>query len=114
MRSLELAVLLGGMLTADGRAQVGIGATPTTGNASQASTQTNPSLAGDKSSDGGRPIYISGKVVMQEKKAEYPGLYAHFHGLVAAGKSDADVAPLRIVADAFMLGKRIAAPEYIE
>jgi tetratricopeptide (TPR) repeat protein len=66
MRSLELAVLLGGMLTADGRAQVGIGATPTTGNASQASTQTNPSLAGDKSSDGGRPIYISGKVVMQD------------------------------------------------
>ena len=36
MRSLELAVLLGGMFAADGRAQVGIGATPTTGNAPQA------------------------------------------------------------------------------
>lgn len=63
---------------------------------------------------GGTTLEIDGKVVMQEKEAEYPGLYAHFHGLVAAGKSDADFAPLRIVADAFMLGKRIAAPEYIE
>jgi len=63
---------------------------------------------------GGTTLEIDGKVVMQEKEAEYPGLYAHFHGLVASGKSDADFAPLRIVADAFMLGKRIAAAEYIE
>ena len=63
---------------------------------------------------GGTTLEINGKVVMQEKEAEYPGLYAHFHGLVASSKSDADFAPLRIVADAFMLGKRIAAAEYIE
>ena len=37
MRSLELAVLLGGMFAAEGQTQVGIGTTPTTGNAPQAS-----------------------------------------------------------------------------
>jgi D-galactose 1-dehydrogenase len=63
---------------------------------------------------GGTTLELDGKVIMQEKEAEYPGLYAHFDALVRAGKSDADFSPLRIVADAFMVGKRIAAPEYIE
>lgn len=63
---------------------------------------------------GGTTLELDGKVVMQEKEAEYAGLYAHFQKLVADGKSDADFAPLRIIADAFMVGKRIAAPEYIE
>jgi len=63
---------------------------------------------------GGTILEIDGQPVMQEPEREYPGLYAHFHELIASGASDADFAPLRIVADAFMLGKRIAAPEYIE
>jgi D-galactose 1-dehydrogenase len=63
---------------------------------------------------GGTRLEIDGKLVMQEKEAEYPGLYAHFAELVRNGKSDADFSPLRIVADAFLVGKRIAAPEYIE
>jgi D-galactose 1-dehydrogenase len=63
---------------------------------------------------GGTTLEIDGKTVMQEKEAEYPGLYAHFYDLVCKEKSDADFSPLRIVADAFMVGKRIAAPEYIE
>jgi D-galactose 1-dehydrogenase len=63
---------------------------------------------------GGTVLEIDGKVVMQQKEAEYSGLYAHFHDLIRDGKSDADFSPLRIVADAFMVGKRIAAPEYIE
>jgi predicted dehydrogenase len=63
---------------------------------------------------GGTRLEIDGKEVMREKEAEYPGLYAHFHRLVSTEKSDADFSPLRIVADAFLLGKRIAAPDYIE
>ena len=63
---------------------------------------------------GGTTLEIDGKTVLQEPEREYPGLYAHFHALVSSGKTDADFAPLRIVADAFMLGKRIAAPEYVE
>jgi len=52
--------------------------------------------------------------VIKEKEAEYSGLYAHFHNLIQKGQSDADFSPLRLVADAMLLGKRIAAPEYIE
>lgn len=38
-----------------------------------------------------------------EPAAEYPELYARFAELIAARESDADAAPLRLVADAFLL-----------
>ncbi|MDI7775292.1 Gfo/Idh/MocA family oxidoreductase [Asticcacaulis sp. EMRT-3] len=63
---------------------------------------------------GGTEMEIDGRVVIKEKEAEYPGLYQHFHDLVRAGKSDADFSPLRIVADAMLVGQRIDAPAYIE
>lgn len=37
---------------------------------------------------------------------EYPGLYARFATLIRGGRSDADIAPLRLVADAFLRGNR--------
>jgi len=37
---------------------------------------------------------------------EYPGLYARFASLVRGGRSDVDLAPLRLVADAFLRGRR--------
>ncbi|MFC0203991.1 Gfo/Idh/MocA family protein [Novosphingobium soli] len=37
---------------------------------------------------------------------EYPGLYARFANLIRGGRSDADIAPLRLVADAFLRGHR--------
>lgn len=63
---------------------------------------------------GGTILEIDGKTVLQEKEAEYPGLYAHFLQLVQSGQSDADFSPLRLVADAFMVGKRIVAEAYVE
>lgn len=74
------------------------------------------SEAGEKLtlSMGGTELEIDGKVLIKEKEAEYSGLYAHFERLIRAGKSDADFAPLRIVADAMLLGHHIDAPEYIE
>lgn len=63
---------------------------------------------------GGTELEINGHLKIKEKEAEYSGLYAHFLGLINSGTSDADFQPLRIVADAMLLGKRIAAPEYIE
>lgn len=63
---------------------------------------------------GGTQLEIDGKAITQPKEAEYPGLYAHFYDLVRKGQSDADFSPLRIVADAMLLGKRINAPEYVE
>lgn len=59
-----------------------------------------------KLSDGGARLWINGAEQPLEKEAEYPSLYQRFAELVKAGRSDVDVAPLRHVADAFMLGKR--------
>ncbi|TYQ18876.1 UNVERIFIED_ORG: D-galactose 1-dehydrogenase [Zoogloea ramigera] len=59
-----------------------------------------------KLSDGGSRLWINDVEQPLEKEAEYPSLYRVFADLVKAGKSDVDVAPLRHVADAFMLGKR--------
>jgi D-galactose 1-dehydrogenase len=59
-----------------------------------------------KLSDGGARLWIGGIEQPLDKEAEYPSLYRRFAELVRAGCSDVDVAPLRHVADAFMLGKR--------
>jgi D-galactose 1-dehydrogenase len=74
------------------------------------------SEAGEKLtlSMGGTELEIDGKTIIKEKEAEYSGLYAHFYDLVKSGTSDVDLSPLRVVADAFMVGKRIEAPAYIE
>ncbi len=43
---------------------------------------------------------------------EYPGLYARFANLIRGGRSDADIAPLRLVADAFLRGNRRAVEAF--
>ncbi|WP_136066810.1 Gfo/Idh/MocA family protein [Modicisalibacter radicis] len=57
-------------------------------------------------SKGGSELYIDGERQPTGEEQEYPGLYARFAELVAAGESDVDIAPLRHVADAFLLGRR--------
>lgn len=57
-------------------------------------------------SNGGAKLAIDGRVVHEEPEREYPMLYRRFAEIVRAGKSDADIAPLQHVADAFMLGRR--------
>lgn len=57
-------------------------------------------------SEGGAKLSIDGKLVHDEPEQEYPMLYKSFAEIVKAGKSDVDLAPLRHVADAFMLGRR--------
>jgi D-galactose 1-dehydrogenase len=57
-------------------------------------------------SSGGAKLAIDGKPVHEEPEAEYPNLYRRFAEVIDAGVSDADIAPLQHVADAFMLGKR--------
>jgi D-galactose 1-dehydrogenase len=57
-------------------------------------------------SSGGAKLAIDGRAVHEEPEQEYPMLYRRFAEIVRAGKSDADVAPLQHVADAFMLGRR--------
>lgn len=69
--------------------------------------------------DGGAHLFING-----ERQAagdagltlagEYPRLYAKMAALVKAGGIDMDIAPMAHVADAFLLGKRIAVEPFHE
>jgi D-galactose 1-dehydrogenase len=57
-------------------------------------------------SGGGSRLVAGDEVLVDEKKQSYLLLYRRFVELVAAGESDVDLAPLQLVADAFMLGRR--------
>jgi L-arabinose 1- dehydrogenase len=57
--------------------------------------------------EGGKRLSIAGKPVALEGEREYPALYERFHGLIAHGAHDVDVRPLRLVADAFLLGRHV-------
>ncbi len=54
-------------------------------------------------SAGGHALAIDDDAAAGEADREYAGVYAHFAHLIAAGRSDADGAPLRIVADALLV-----------
>lgn len=56
---------------------------------------------------GGKRLEIAGEVVPLGPEREYAALYERFHWLIAHGESDVDVRPLRLVADAFLLGRHI-------
>jgi len=45
---------------------------------------------------------------------EYAPLYRRFSKLIAAGESEIDATPFRLVADAFLAGKRTPAPRFVE
>jgi D-galactose 1-dehydrogenase len=55
---------------------------------------------------GGAVLEVDGTQEAAAGDGEYPALYARFAELVAAGQSEIDLEPLRIVADAFLLGCR--------
>jgi D-galactose 1-dehydrogenase len=56
--------------------------------------------------DGGARLTIDGQPQALKEQGEYPALYARFADLIEAGESDVDREPLRIVADAFLIGSR--------
>jgi D-galactose 1-dehydrogenase len=57
-------------------------------------------------SSGGAKLSVGGEQHVDAIKAEYAGLYRRFVELTAASVSDVDLAPLQLVADAFLLGRR--------
>ena len=61
---------------------------------------------------GGNELSINGVVQKVYTSAEYPLMYRHFVNLAASGKSDVDLAPLQLVADAFMRGRMIATDAF--
>ena len=56
-------------------------------------------------SEGGNKLAIDGAPQAADAEGEYPAMYRRFVDLVRAAKSDVDLAPLRLVADAFLRGQ---------
>ncbi|HUG45006.1 MAG TPA: Gfo/Idh/MocA family oxidoreductase [Sphingomicrobium sp.] len=67
-------------------------------------------------SKGGAALAIDGETLIDEDEisAEYPNLYVRFAELVRSRMLDVDLAPLRLVADAFMLGRRVQVDPFVE
>ena len=57
-------------------------------------------------SHGGRKLRMGDRQHVDAGKAEYPAVYRRFRELAVSGDSDVDLAPLQLVADAFLLGRR--------
>ena len=55
---------------------------------------------------GGTRLFVDGQPMVSEPDSEYRRIYRRFHELIGRGESDVDAAPLRLVADAYMMGTR--------
>jgi D-galactose 1-dehydrogenase len=65
-------------------------------------------------SNGGRRMAIDGNTIAEAPDEEYRELYRRFVELAATGASDVDLAPLRLVADAFLLGRRTVVEPFVD
>jgi D-galactose 1-dehydrogenase len=65
-------------------------------------------------SDGGAAMSIDGNRVPLAPATEYANLYRHFAILVRKSSVDVDLAPFRLVADAFALGERIPVEPFYD
>jgi D-galactose 1-dehydrogenase len=63
---------------------------------------------------GGKNLALDRQVVSTPPSSEYPVLYAHFAELVHNHRSDVDIAPLQLVADAFLCGRRTEVAAFVE
>ncbi len=63
-------------------------------------------------SHGGATLTINGAAVPAAPETEYSALYRRFADIISNGTSDVDLAPLRHVADSFMLGKRVVVAPF--
>ncbi len=55
---------------------------------------------------GGSRLSVDGKLIVETTPAEYEAIYEHFARLLETGESHLDPAPFRLVADAFLIGRR--------
>jgi D-galactose 1-dehydrogenase len=55
---------------------------------------------------GGTVLKVGNRIVVREPSEEYEKIYARFAKLLKQGKSEMDGSPLRLIADAFLLGAR--------
>jgi predicted dehydrogenase len=65
-------------------------------------------------SDGGARLELDGADPVEVKRAEYPRMFERFVDLIDERRSLVELAPLRLVADAFLVGRRSAVEEYCD
>ena len=65
-------------------------------------------------SKGGSVLRINDDPLIEAPDREYPNLYARFAELVRSKQIDVDVTPFRLVADAFMCGRRVVVAPFVE
>lgn len=65
-------------------------------------------------SKGGSVMHVDGQPMVQATDREYANLYARFAPLVRERRTDVDLAAFRLVADAFMCGRRSIVDPFIE
>jgi D-galactose 1-dehydrogenase len=63
---------------------------------------------------GGKVLTINGREVPTSGTPEYDDLYVHFSKLVKDRRLDVDTAPLQLVADAFLCGRRVMVDPFVE
>lgn len=64
--------------------------------------------------NGGAVVSIDGMSQTVSEEGEYPVMYRHFAQLIADGRSDLDLQPLRVVADSFFVGSKETVAAYHE
>jgi D-galactose 1-dehydrogenase len=67
-----------------------------------------------KLSSGGARLDVHGKTLVEKPPQEYEDIYDHFACLLDAGQSYIDAAPFQLVADAFLVGKRLQVDPFVE
>ncbi len=65
-----------------------------------------------KLKSGGTILEVDGVETINEPSEEYERIYEHFARLLAADQSDVHDAPLRLIADAFFIGRRETGPSF--
>lgn len=63
---------------------------------------------------GGSVMTVDDRPVETPESMEYPSLYAHFAQLVRNAAIDVDLAPLQLVADCFLCGRRVEVEPFLE
>lgn len=63
-------------------------------------------------SRGGDEVHVNDQPLLMSASSEYGNLYAHFARLVRERRLDVDIAPLQVVADAFLSGRRVVVGEF--
>ncbi len=65
-----------------------------------------------KLSGGGARLEVDGRLEVEKPPREYEDIYERFGGLLKERRSLVDAAPLKLVADAFLIGRRLATDSF--